>query len=138
MKPTQFRKINYQYTIDFEEVSYFDWDFQMGPVKYDGYEVLATSIDWIVESLNENPDTRQAILTLNRKDYMSCLINMQWLVDGATLHCITNFRSQHENWGRAQDSQLILLLTTQVKEELKTQIDEVKIHVNVADYHSYL
>jgi thymidylate synthase len=132
----QFRQFNYHYEIDFEEVMYFDWDFQMGPVRYEGYEVLATNISWIIESLNKDPNTRQAILTLNTKDYMSCLISIQWLIDETTLYCITNFRSQHREWGRPQDSQLILWLTTQIKAQLETQIDKVKIEVNVADYHS--
>jgi thymidylate synthase len=137
MKQSTFRLFNHHYEIDFEEVLNFDWNFQMGPVSYKGYETLDSGLPAIIESLNRDPNTRQAILTLNNKSYMSCLINIQWLVHESTLYCITNFRSQHKEWGRPQDSKLILFLTTQVKAQLEN-IDKVQIEVNVADYHSYL
>lgn len=136
MKLSTSRLFNYQYSIDFYEVQEFDWNYVNGPVRYEGYEFLEINLPLIIEALNKDSNTRQAILTLNSINYMSCLISIQWLIDDKTLYCITNFRSQHKELGRPQDTQLILWLTTQLKSKLTSYIENIQIEVNVGDYHT--
>lgn len=59
---------------------------------------IVEQLDYIVETLAKEQNTRQAVLNIWRenprstKDY-PCTLNMQWLIRDGKLNCITNMRS---------------------------------------------
>jgi hypothetical protein len=98
----------------------------------------------IIKLLNEKPDTRQAILMINRiPDHNSCCINFQFQIVEHILqkgiiqnqfYVIVNFRSQKECY-RERDAKLICYITNQVLRGLTKRINKVQIDVNVGNYH---
>lgn len=135
------RIINHHYTIPFEPVFEFDYSYVNGPVSYNGYQQIEKEIPLLSIRLRDNTGSRQVIYTLNNKTYMSCLISTQWLLDESTLHCVVNFRSQHEIYGRPMDSELIKYWCTDMLARLKyynVNVDQCLIYVNVGDYHNHI
>ncbi len=69
---------------------------------------IVEQLDYIVETLAKEQDTRQAVLNIWRenprptKDY-PCTLNMQWLIRDGKLNCMTNMRSSDAWMGWVYD-----------------------------------
>jgi thymidylate synthase len=132
------RRLDYTYSLP----PYPVWDWrpgaQSGLFVYDeGYLELPSRVTPICNALRDNPDTRQAVLVLNKGiTYMSCLISIQWLIMDNRCRAIAHFRSQHETLGRPGDSKLLQHLHTLVMDALPhCTADDITVHVG--DYHYY-
>ena len=132
------RRLDYSYTIAPYPVREWRPGANNSLFVYDqGYIDLASRIPEIGIALRDNPDTRQAVLVLNKGiTYMSCLLSIQWLLMDNRCTAIAHFRSQHETLGRPGDSKLLQHLHTLVMDYLPYSIaDDIIVHVG--DYHYY-
>lgn len=132
------RIINHQYSVEFKETLEFKFDVKNQIVDLTKYKVLEDQISTLATLLNENPNTRQAVIVLATQNDLSCLINLQYLiVNGHDLYCIANYRSQHITLGEPNDTQMLNYLTSLLLKKLSHNVDKINILVNVADYHYY-
>lgn len=129
------RCINHTYSIKYSKITDFEFIRVNDTVSYEEYSKILDSVERIVNELNSNIHTRRAIITLNSESFNSCLISIQFLVKDYILYVTSNFRSQHEDYGRPDDERLLRYLTTKILNGLSFKVNDINISVNVADYH---
>lgn len=133
-------KINYQYKIPYAEVCCFGFKKCNDLVDLTPYrDLILPYIPLVIKKLNENRETRQAVITLNKgvqsNDLNTCLISLQFQIYNNILYVTANFRSEHENLGLPYDKPMLLYIATIVKKGLKN-IRYVDITCNVGNYHT--
>lgn len=129
-------KINHSYQLIYEPVKDFKYqmyDDVIGVVSYEPF--IESQIPYVIEKLNKNKDSRQAIITVNNPDHMSCLISIQFQIYKNELIGIVSLRSQAVEYTYS-DGMLFNYVTTRVLKGLKSDFtNRVKIFVNVGNYH---
>jgi len=97
--------------------------------KFDGNQ-----FDWVVESLKDDKDSRQAIINFNQthhkyenvKDFV-CTINTQYLIRNNKLISITNMRSNDVIFGFGNDIPFFSNLQTQIFKNLKEHYSNLRL-----------
>lgn len=117
---------NFKYTI-------YDESLNIGVVDYQ--KRVEPHLSRLANILNKDKTSRQAALTINRLNFKSCLLSIQFLMDETTLNVIVNMRSQAEEF-RAKDESMICHWVSMFIEKLDYLIGDVQIFVNVGNYHS--
>lgn len=129
-------KINAHYTVKYEPINDFEYtmyDGEIGVIAYEPY--IIKQIPFVINKLNENPKTRQAVMVMNRGDeFMSCFMNGQWQLYEGQLYVTINLRSQNLRWIK-KDSNLWIYITKRIIEGLKQKPSKVSIDVNVGNLH---
>jgi len=133
-------KINYTYKIPYAEVCCFSFKKCNDLVDLTPYrDLIMPYIPLVIKKLNENRETRQAVITLNKgvqsDDLNTCLISLQFQIYNNILYLTANFRSENEDLGLPYDKPMLLYIATIVNKDLKN-IKYVDICVNVGNYHT--
>lgn len=94
----------------------------------------------IVELLNQDKDTRRAILVLNNNEDIfgrdvPCITSIQFIVRNSKLNCIANMRSNDIIWGMCNDVFFITFLQEMLA--LETGLGLGWYLHNAASYHLY-
>ena len=129
-------KINHTYKINYKPHNarpYEEYEPGIGTIDYE--DRIEPYLHTLWEKLNTNRYSRQAVLSLNRLDFPSCLLSYQVQLDGTVLYVTVNFRSQAKEY-RIRDSRMIRYWTGKVIRKLDHLITEVVILCNVGNYHS--
>jgi hypothetical protein len=129
-------KINHSYWVEFRarhNHRYEEYEPGIGTLDYK--DRIEPQLHTVWEKLNENIQSRQAVITLNRPDFPACLISIQFQIQGTTLYVTCNFRSQATEYVQ-KDSRMILYWTTSILNKLDHLITTVRISCNVGHYHT--
>lgn len=129
-------RINHSYKIEFEPVHSFTYQMYepgIGTLEYK--DRIEPHLHTIWDKLNKNIHSRQAVLTLNRPDFPSCLLSYQAQIQGSEIYITVNFRSQAEEYVK-RDSRMILYWTNIALNRLNHLIATVNIRCNVGNYHT--
>lgn len=132
------RLINYTYNIDWEFIPGFKYFLhENNLVKYDAYLNMEYKAKHASKIVNNDKNSRRAIIYSDGIENPACLTSIQFLIVGKTLHVICNFRSQHEELGRPNDTKMINFIVTKFKENLNIPIKDIIIVCHIGDYHLY-
>jgi thymidylate synthase len=109
-----------------KEISNFSDDGKVFAGAY-GPKVL-DQIEYVVESLAKDRDTRQAVLTIWRENPgpskdVPCTVSVQWLVRDGLLHCVDTMRSSDLWLGHPYDVVNFSMLSVMVAVELRDKFD---------------
>jgi len=128
--------LNHTYNIKFKYVTKFEYeDYEPGIGVKEYKDRIEPHLHTVWEKLNDNIHSRQAVITLNRLDFPSCLLSYQAQIQGADLIITVNFRSQAAEY-RTRDSRMILYWTYKILNKLDHLITEVVILCNIGNYHT--
>lgn len=138
-----FRIINFNYTTSFLPVNSFKYEKINDLVSYEEYGPIENEIRKAAVILNENKDSRKALIVFNNE---SCFTSIHFLISKDDfLYVRVCFRAQHETLGRPTDEKFICYLITKFLKDSKYTFyndgfiskNHVLIVVNVGDYHNY-
>ena len=123
-------KLAYRYLNTFHFKQYND---KIGVKEYEPY--IYAQLPDIIKKLNDNKNTRQAILIMNRgNDFMSCLISIQFQIFNSELYVTVNLRSQAREFMK-KDARLFCFCATRVLNNMDYLISKVNIDVYVGNFH---
>ena len=129
-------KNNHSYPIKFTYVTRFEYeDYEPGIGVKEYKDRIEPFLPSIWEKLNENIHSRQAVITLNRLDFPSCLLSYQVQIVGTEIYVTCNFRSQAAEY-RTKDARMICYWTSTILHKLEHLITTVNITCNVGNYHT--
>lgn len=106
---------------------------------------IAKQLEYVVNALIADPDTRQAVLTIWResppktKD-VPCTVSVQWFVRDGLLHCIDNMRSSDVWLGFPYDVFNFTMLSWHILEELRDRGKNLELGIlyfNAGSSHIY-
>ncbi len=111
----------------------------------DGYN--GSQWDWVIESLTNDKDSRQALININQpkhkypgvKDF-PCTLSIQYLIRDDSLVSITNMRSNDLVYGFGYDFPFFSFLQQKLHKELKKTYPFLQLGVNVhtaGSLHTY-
>lgn len=106
---------------------------------------IAKQIDYVVETLKRDRDTRQAVLTIWRENPpitkdVPCTVAVQWLIRDGLLHCIDTMRSSDVWLGFPYDVFNFSMLSWQILEELRDSGLDLQLgtlYLNAGSHHIY-
>jgi thymidylate synthase len=106
---------------------------------------ISYQMEHIVKTLKSDRDTRQAVLTIWRKNPphtkdVPCTVSVQWLIRDGLLHCIDTMRSNDVWLGFPYDVFNFSMLSWHVLEALRDEgieADLGTLHLNAGSHHIY-
>ena len=102
---------------------------------------------WVVESLMQDKDSRQALININLPEHkdittkdFTCTETIQYLIRDDKLYCINNMRSNDGIYGTGNDIPFFTFLQEMLLEDLKTLYSDLKMgsyYHNAGSLHIY-
>ena len=125
--------INFVYKVKYQPqpgYKFEEYDEKIGVSAYE--EPLMLAMRYVLVKLRERRDSTQAIATLFKQSFESCLLNVQFQISEDTLYVTANYRSQAAVY-RERDERMLSYLADYVMKEMgKMKVD---ITCNVGNYH---
>jgi thymidylate synthase len=97
-------------------------------------------LDYILETLKRNPDSRQAVMTIWKENprpqlNVPCLTQMHFLSREDKLHCFATMRSSDAYLGLPNDIGVFAIMTTYIAMKLK--LEPGTMYLNMHSVHLY-
>lgn len=106
---------------------------------------ITKQIEYVVETLKRDRDSRQAVLTIWRENPpitkdVPCTVSVQWLIRDGLLHCIDTMRSNDVWLGFPYDVFNFSMLSWSILERLRDEGIDVQLgtlFLNAGSHHMY-
>jgi thymidylate synthase len=106
---------------------------------------IARQVEYVVNTLKRDRDTRQAVLTIWRENPphtkdVPCTVAVQWLIRDGLLHCVDTMRSSDVWLGFPYDVFNFSMLSWHILEALRDEDINVQLgtlHLNAGSHHIY-
>ena len=128
--------INHTYKISYIPITYHIYEKYAPGISTVPYKArIEPYLHTIWQKLNDDPRSRQSVLTLNRLDFPSCLLSFQCQTYQEQLFVTINMRSQASEL-MSKDTHMYLYWITTVLKNLHYKIKNVDITCHVGNFHS--
>ena len=118
-----------------------DSEIALGNWDYTYHSRMSEQIDFIVDELRRNPESRRAVIDIRdwktdiQKDSPACLQHIQYFIRGGRLHCKVLFRSNDAPKASFMNAFALIMLQKRFADRLQVQIGSYTHRAN--SYHVY-
>jgi thymidylate synthase len=118
-----------------------DFEVERGNWEYTYHQRMGEQIQWVIDELRRNPDSRRAVIDVRDRDAdlesgsPACLQNIQFMIRNGLLHCKVLFRSNDAIKAAFMNAFALILLQKRVADELGVPVGSYTHRAN--SYHAY-
>ena len=117
-----------------------DFEVACGNWEYTYHQRMGNQVDWVINELRRNPDSRRAVISIRSEQDMAlgspaCLQNIHYLIRGGKLHSKILFRSNDATKAAYMNAFALIMLQKRIAEALGVAVGTYTHRAN--SFHCY-